>query len=582
MRIERRLSDLQQPFDVVIIGGGITGVNVARETAGRGLRTLLVDKGDFGEGTSSATSKYIHGGIRYLEQYQFGVVRESLRERRILGLAAPHLVSQTRFVMPAWKWSKPGAGLIGAGVGLYRALGYDANRGAPESLRIPNPRWLSKATVRRDIPWINPHELQGAWAYHDTMNVHPERLLLALLQSAVACGAVAMNHMRADSFITSPAPGDGLRVDGVELVDSLTGLRHCVRARTVVNAGGPWMDLVLGELRPRLGVGVNRSKGVHLLTRPLGGRDAVFARAHSGHHVIVSPWQGYSFIGPTDTPMGDTDPDDLGVDGDDVRLLLDTVNDTIDPASSTPLLTEDDIESVSVGIRPLVMKEGSSTYRASRKAELYDHADRGVVNLWSIGGGKWTTGRAIAEHVAETLLRSPALRDVTPLTFDSRRLAVFGTFAWAQDADQYLLQAARSRQELALTPEVRIHLARLYGTEHERILDLVSAEPALGRRISTRPGRLDIAAQAVFAVTDECARTLGDVVHRRLVLGTLGRSTQTELLDVACLIAALLGWNPEQSSAEVSDELNRQELVGRFAAARWAPRATVSVRDDRS
>ncbi|MEX1104806.1 MAG: FAD-dependent oxidoreductase, partial [Ilumatobacteraceae bacterium] len=156
MRIERDLSRLDgtgpaAAFDVVVIGGGITGVCVAREAAGRGLRTLLVDKGDFGHGTSSATSKYIHGGIRYLETYEFGVVRESLKERRVLALAAPHLVSQQRFLMPAWRWSKPPTALIGAGVLLYTGLGFDRNRHMPDAMKIPLPRWVPRTQLLRDV-----------------------------------------------------------------------------------------------------------------------------------------------------------------------------------------------------------------------------------------------------------------------------------------------------------------------------------------------------------------------------------------------------------------------------------------------
>ena len=134
--IQRSLSDVEQEFDVIIIGGGITGISVAREAASRGLKTILLERGDFGSGTSAATTKYIHGGIRYLEQYDVAVVRESLRERRILALGAPHLVEQTRFIMPAWRWSKPPTALIGAGVLLYDTLAFDRNLHAPDSLRI--------------------------------------------------------------------------------------------------------------------------------------------------------------------------------------------------------------------------------------------------------------------------------------------------------------------------------------------------------------------------------------------------------------------------------------------------------------
>jgi glycerol-3-phosphate dehydrogenase len=174
---------------MVVVGGGITGICVAREAASRGLDVVLVEANDFGSGTSASTTKYIHGGIRYLEQYDIEVVRESLRERRILALGAPHLVEQTRFIMPAWRWSKPPTALIGAGVLLYDILSFDRNRNAPSSLRIPHPRWMSRRNLLRAVPWLDPRGLQGAFAYHDTMNIHPERLLLAYAKSAALAGA---------------------------------------------------------------------------------------------------------------------------------------------------------------------------------------------------------------------------------------------------------------------------------------------------------------------------------------------------------------------------------------------------------
>lgn len=544
MRLERPIDALASSYDLVVVGGGITGICVAREAAGRGLRVLLVEKGDFGGGTSSATTKYIHGGIRYLEQYEFGVVRESLRERRVLSLAAPHLVHPVRFLMPAWRWSKPSAPLLAAGVLAYDALAFDKNWGVPPSLHMPKPRWLSKKKVLAAVPWLQPDQLQGAFAYPDVLNIHPERLLLALALSAVERGAVLVNHARADSFLLRPA-ARGTEVHGVVVVDELTGRRHEVQARAVVNAGGPWMDVVLRSVPRDLGVGVQRSKGVHLLTRPLGGDDAVFARAPSGKHVIVSPWEGHSFIGPTDTPVDD-EPDDVRAASDDVSLILDTVN-----ATTTTPLTRADVRHVTVGIRPLVKQQGADSYSTSRRHELYDHANSGVANLWSIGGGKWTTGRALGEHVLDVVLAAPALAGVRTREFSSRRTPVHGAFAWASDAGPYLQGAQRSRPELGLPADVRLHLARLYGTDHDAVLDLVAAEPSLAARVSDRPGRLDIAAQVVYAVTHESALRIGDVIDRRLVLGTLGGVTAHEVARVADLMAPLLGWDDTRRAAEI-------------------------------
>lgn len=344
------LDPVSTEFDVVVIGGGITGICVAREAASRGLDVILFDGGDFGSATSSATTKYIHGGIRYLEQFDIEVVRESLRERRILALGAPHLVEQTKFIMPGWRWSKPPTALIGAGVLLYDALSFDRNQRTPDSLRIPHPRWMSRRQLLEAVPWLDPAGLQGAFAYHDTMNIHPERLLLAYAKSAAMAGARLVNHARVTGFLGEDCDGV-FRVDGVRVLRDGSVLE--VRARAVVNAAGPWIDKVLATLGRPTGVGVDRSKGVHVLTRPLGGpgrvTDAVFARARSGRHVIVSPWMGKSFIGPTDTPI-DADESSVVVDPSDVDSILETVNSTMAPDADR--LSVDDVEMTTVGVRP--------------------------------------------------------------------------------------------------------------------------------------------------------------------------------------------------------------------------------------
>jgi glycerol-3-phosphate dehydrogenase len=264
---------------------------------------------------------------------------------------------------------------------------------------------------------------------------------------------------------------------------------------------------------------------------------------------------GHSFIGPTDTAISEA-PDAVVADRSDVDLILDTVNSALAP-EVTPL-TLDDVEATTVGIRPLVVDEGEDSYTASRRHEIYDHASAGVTNLWTIAGGKWTTGRAMGEEMVELLVKAPAMEGFEPRRFDSSRIAVAGAFAWAEDAGPYLRQAARSRPELGLGNEVRLHLARLYGTEHERILDLVAHDPSLGRQVSQRPGRHDIAAQAVFAVTDESARTLADIIDRRLVLGTLGEVQRDEIECVAEVVAPLLGWTEDQQVAAVEEEAARR------------------------
>ncbi len=561
MSIDRDPALLDRPFDLAIVGGGITGACLAREAAARGHSVVLVEQNDFGSGTSAGITKYLHGGIRYLEQYDVKVVRESLRERRIMALAAPHLVRPTRFVLPIWSWSKPGRLLLGAGVAVYDALAFDRNRETPQELRIGHPGWLSARRTLDALPWLDPDGLRGAYTITDTLNLHPERLLLAIVLDAVALGAVALNHAKVTGFLTDPADDSGdVVVTGVEIEDRLSGATRAVRAERVVNAAGPWMDAALRPLGRELGVGVVRSKGVHVLTRPLGGPgrvdDAVLARARSGRHVIVSPWQGRSFIGPTDTPIDDH-PDDVRADHADVREVLDTVNSCLG-SSETPLGL-DDVEHVTVGIRPLVVEAGKDSYSASRRHELYDHADRGVRNLWSIAGGKWTTGRGIAEDVLDRVIGR-----VRP--GPTRRRAVAGTTAWADEPAALFEAALRTRPDLGLDDATRVHLARLHGTAHERLLDLIAAEPALGAPVSDRPGRHDVAAQVVHAIAVEGARTLADVIDRRLVLGTLGGVTDDEVRRVAVIAASVLGW-AHDGRAEAEAEVGRRRAL----EDRWRP-----------
>jgi glycerol-3-phosphate dehydrogenase len=555
---------LADRYDLVVVGAGITGVHVAREAALRHRSVLLVDKGDYGSGTSAATTKYLHGGIRYLEQYDVAVVRQSLRERRIAALSAPHLVRQTRFLLPAWSWSRPGAVKLGAGALLYDALSYDRNREAPAGLRVGRSRWLGRRATRRAVPWLEPSELRGAVAITETLNVHPERLLLEFLRDAAGLGVTARNHTEVTGFVTSPAgigrAGDGtLVVSGVDLLDVLDGTRSQVAATTVVNAAGPWMGAVLGRLTGtgRVGPTVSPSKGVHVLTRPgtSTSTDAVMARARNGRHVVVSPWMGRELIGPTDTPVDDP-PDAVSADGDDVDALLAIVNSC---RAAPARLGYDDVDDVTVGIRPLV-GDGGDTYTASRRHRLYDHAADGVRGLWSIAGGKWTTGRGVAEDLLDQLTghtlgrRSP-----------SRRRAVPGASGWAADPAEVFALAARHRPDAGIGARIREHLARLYGTRAAAVIDLAADDPGLAAPVSTRPGCDDIAAQVVLAVTDEDARTLSDIVDRRLILGTLGRVTLDELERVARVAGPLLGWADPGLAAAAEFERREERR------ARWRP-----------
>lgn len=558
-------------YDLVVVGAGITGVQIAREAALGGRSVLLVDKGDFGSGTSSATTKYLHGGIRYLEQLDVGLVRESLRERRIAALSAPHLVRRTSFLLPVWSWSRPGRRLLQAGGALYDILALDRNRGAPDSLRVGPTRWVGRDAVQRAVPWLDAVELRGALVVSEMLNVHPERLLLEYLLDARSLGVVARNHSGVSGFVTTARSDGAVDVQGVELTDAPHGAVHRVAAGSVVNAGGPWVGEVLAQLADRhgrhLGPAVTPSKGVHLLTNESqhsavrGVTSAVLARARSGRHVVVSPWQGRELIGPTDTPVA-LPPDDVMAEGSDVAELLDTVNSCRVPDAR---LTIDDVDDVTVGIRPLVSTPDVDTYSASRRHALYDHSIDGVHGLWSVTGGKWTTGRAIAEDVVDRVFERAA-RVGRFRGSPTRDRPTPGAARWAGEPAEVFALGTSYRGDVSLDTPVREHLARLYGTRCTTVIDLVVSDPELGQRISERPGRLDIGAQVVIAVRDELALTLSDIVDRRLVLGTLGRVEISELERVARIAAPLLGWPDDGRHVADAEHARRQHR-----RAAWRP-----------
>jgi len=270
---------------------------------------------------------------------------------------------------------------------------------------------------------------------------------------------------------------------------------------------------------------------------------------------------GGSFIGPTDTPLAD-DNAPVVADNDDVSSILSTVNSTMN--ASERALTVDDVVGATVGLRPLIRRgeqgDGGNTYSASRRHELYHHLDRGVANLWSIGGGKWTTARATGEQMVDELLRHE-LKGTTTRRFDSERSGTSTTFAWAQDAAPFLTGVASAASALGLDAATGEHLGRLFGTEYAAIIGLIGATPSLAGRITAEHGCLDVLAQAVYAVTAEGARTLSDVIDRRLVLGTLGPVSRSVIGRVADTVGPLLGWDDARCRNEADAEFARRSAL---------------------
>lgn len=312
--LTRDFTKLAHEFDLAVIGGGVTGIAVAREAAHRGLSVVCVEKNDWGWATSAATSKLLHGGLRYLKNYEFGIVRESLRERRIAGCAAPNLVRPLRFLVPIYAGRKPKNWEMHAALTIYDWLGYDRNRCVAEDKRLPPYKKISREQLLAEEPDIERRDLVGGFVYYDYQSLHPERLIVTWALTAARDGALMLNHCELTNFDVIETNG-GRRIRGAQLRDSLSGAAYELTAKLFVNASGPWMDRILGLAEPQNQKRhVVRSTGIHLITDPLfaDGRPrdhAVFING-SRNDFLILPWSGRTLIGPTDlcTPAVPTTP----------------------------------------------------------------------------------------------------------------------------------------------------------------------------------------------------------------------------------------------------------------------------------
>lgn len=550
-----------QQYDLLIIGGGISGACIAWDAALRGLSVGLVEKQDFGHATTAASSKLIHGGLRYLKNFELGIVRESLRERRIWCANAPHMVYPLTFLLPTRGIGLGSKTLLRTALKLYDWLAYDRNRLEDSGQHIPAHRSLSRDEAVGLEPSLAATRLTGAMLYHDCQTYSPERLNLEMLLGADEKGADVANYAEVVDFVVEPESGatpGRRRVAGCRVRDVLSSEQHELRGRMIVNAAGPWADIVMARLAggepPRKLI---RSKGIHLITRPLTTKHAVTMAAPGGGHFFIIPWRGHSLIGTTDT-LYEGDPDSFGVTEKDIAEFIAVVNAGF-PAAE---LTRDDVLFFYGGMRPIVDRqtqvkagvvEGESaerdTYSASRASEIYDHESHGgPAGVISAIGGKWTTSRHLAEQIVDMAVEKlgveakPCATETTP-TYGG----VVGRFAGFQEQ-------ARLRNA-DLPAEVANNLARCYGSRMDDIVGLTKDVPTLATPICE--GRSAIGAEVVHAVENEMAVTLEDVLFRRTGLGTLGHPGDAALAQVAELMAGSLGWDAEQRAAQIEQATAR-------------------------
>ncbi len=391
---------VESEFDVVIIGAGINGAGIARDAAMRGLKVLLLEKGEIGGGTTSASTRLIHGGLRYLEHFEFGLVRESLRERETLLKIAPHLVRPLPIIIPIYKQNKRGPATIRAGMIVYDLLSWGKS--------LPRHRMLSREVTLEQIPGLNPQDLRGSALYFDAQVEFPERLVMENVSAARELGAQVFDH----TTVTKLEVEDG-RVSAVQFVTA-DGQSHSARARMVINATGPWIDRLLKRApveSPKL---IGGTKGSHLVVPPFPAApaNAIYLEARSdGRPIFIIPWNGKYLIGTTDVRF-EGDPDEVRCEPWEVEYLLGETN----VAFPTAQLTGEDVLFTYSGVRPLPATTDQDEQSITRRHSIREHPR--LVNLLSIVGGKLTTYRSLAEECVDLIFRklgrnSPPCRTAT-------------------------------------------------------------------------------------------------------------------------------------------------------------------------
>jgi glycerol-3-phosphate dehydrogenase len=522
----------EQELDVLVVGGGVVGAGTALDAVTRGLTTGLVEQRDFASGTSSRSSKLIHGGLRYLEMLDFGLVREALEERGLLlTRLAPHLVRPVPFLYPLTHhaWERP---YVGAGLALYDAMAMAGKY----DMGVPRHRHLTRRGALRLAPDLRPDALTGAIRYYDAQ-VDDARLVVTIARTAAGHGAHVASRTKVVGFLR-----EGERVTGARAVDLETGCEITIRARVVVNAAGVWTNDIQELVGGRGALSVQASKGIHLvLPRDRIRFETGLIMRTETSVLFVIPWGRHWIIGTTDTPW-DLDKAHPAASRTDIDYLLGQVNTVLREP-----LGHEDVEGVYAGLRPLATGESEPTSRISREHTVVAP----VPGLVMIAGGKLTTYRIMARDAVNAAVHSLHANVPASVT-DVVRLA---------GADGF---ETRTNQKAALARAAGLHEARLdhllgrFGGLVDEVLALIAERPDLREPLEGTEDYLR--AEVVYAVTHEGARHLDDVLTRRtrISIETFDRGV-TAARPAAVLMAGALGWDQARLDDEVDHYLRRVE-----------------------
>lgn len=564
--MKRNLQELKdKKFDLIIVGGGITGACLAADAAMRGLSVALIEKGDFGGATSSASSKLLHGGIRYLQQFNFSKVYESAKERIYFQQLAPHLTNYVPFIIPTYDSFTKGKLVMQMALRLYEIICMGQNTILNDvSKRVPPSRILSRQDVIKAVPDLKSDNITGGVVFYESHMYSSERVTLGFVDTAQSHGAATANYLEVESFLGAE---QGC-VRGVRAKSLLNGERVDIQAELVINATGPWIPALNNQIGKTNAGGkkvegvVNAfSKGAHIITRQLSQGYAVALPTkkqnqavvnRGGRHVFIIPWRGFSLIGTTYRPYKGN-LNDVSATENDINEMISDINSALVPDMGAEVLQRSDVLHAFAGIYPLIDDViNTNVYQGTGKYQIVDHAkiDK-LEGLVSVFGAKFTTARLLAEKALDQIVKRFDKKLEGCKTRSSRLSS-----GKIEDILAYRNEQISKYGSLLSEPVIN-NLVTNYGSNIHMVIDLIKEDKQLSDELV--PGRLTIAAEIIYSVRHEMACYLEDFIFRRTGLGTLGNPGEDVLRYCARLMGQELGWDQVRIDNEV------QQTLGRFA-----------------
>lgn len=505
-------------YDVVIIGAGINGAGIARDASMRGLKVLLIDKGDVASGTSSWSTRLIHGGLRYLEHFEFGLVRESLRERETLLRIAPHLVRPLQLVVPIYQNRSRGSVAIRAGLIVYDLLSFGSS--------LPKHRMLSKAKTLEYLPGLKSNGLVGGAVFYDCQVEFAERLVLENVLAAREESAEVLTYTKATK----------IDVDGVEFIRKGGDKPEFVRAQVIINASGPWIDRVLSDTGVPGQRFIGATKGSHIIVRSFRGAptSAVYLEAESDRRpFFVIPWHNNYLIGTTDVRF-ENDPDEVKGESWEVDYLIKETNNVFPEAK----LGREDICYVYSGVRPLAFTNDTLEQGITRRHFIREHGQ--LSNLLSIVGGKLTTYRSLSQECVDLVFKKIG-KASPPCRTHQVRLPGATSKSVGEEEEEII----RSWPNV-----VKDRLSTIYGTRISDLADLCRERPELA--IPFTQNKEAIAAEVVYSFESEFASVLDDCLLRRTMLGLNCDLGSADAEAAARIAKTAFGWSEQRVREELS------------------------------